>query len=88
MARIITNSDYNSPSRAIIERLGWSTVEELINSESSRMVYKSLNNLAPQYLRDIFEKNSLISSFNLRNTNTDLRIPMKHTAMGPKRIFL
>ena len=58
VARIITNSDYNSPSRAIIERLGWSTVEELINSESSRMVYKSLNNLAPQYLRDIFEKNS------------------------------
>ena len=84
VARIITNSDYNSPSRAIIERLGWSTVEELINSESSRMVYKSLNNLAPQYLRDIFEKNSLISSFNLRNTNTDLRIPMKHTAMGQK----
>ena len=72
VARIITNSDYNSPSRAIIEGLGWSTVEELINSESSRMVYKSLNNLAPQYLSDIFEKNSLISSFNLRKLETNV----------------
>ena len=34
--------------------LGWKTVDELITGESKIMVFKSLNELAPQYLCDLF----------------------------------
>ena len=49
-ARIVTNSSFDSPSRPLIEELGWNTIEQLISNESKTMVFKSLNELAPQYL--------------------------------------
>ena len=48
------------------------------------MVFKSLNELAPQYLCNLFTKNSQCSSRNLRNTETDLRLPKKKSAIGQK----
>ena len=51
------------------------------------MVFKSLNDLAPQYLRNLFTKNSACSSRNLRNTETDLRLPKKRSANGQKCFF-
>ena len=67
-----------------IELLGWKTVDELIPGESKTMVFKSLNELAPQYLCDLFTRNSLCLSYSLRNTGTDLRLPMKKSANGQK----
>ena len=61
-----------------------STVEELIGNESKTMVFKSLNDLAPQYLCNLFTKNSACSSRSLRNTETDLRLPKKRSANGQK----
>ena len=83
-ARIITNSSFDAPSRPLIELLGWKTVDELITGESKTMVFKSLNELAPQYLCDLCTRNSLCSSYSLRNTGTDLRLPMKKSANGQK----
>ena len=53
-ARIITNSSFDAPSRPLIEELGWQTVDQMISSESKTMVFKSLNELAPQYLCELF----------------------------------
>ena len=83
-ARIITNSSFDTSSRPLIAKLGWQTVEELISNESKTMVFKSLNDLAPQYLCNLFTKNSACSSRNLRNTETDLRLPKKRSANGQK----
>ena len=83
-ARIITNSSFDAPSRPLIEKLGWKTVYQLISSESKTMVFKSLNELAPQYLCDPFTRKSLYSSYSLRNTGTDLRLPMKRSTNGQK----
>ena len=83
-ARIVTNSSYDAPSRPLIKELGWKTIQELIQNESETMVFKSLNGLAPQYLCNLFTKNSECSSRSLRNTETDLRLPMKKTANGQK----
>ena len=41
------------------------------------MVFKSLNELAPPYLRSLFRKNSQRTSYRLRNTSTDLRLPKR-----------
>ena len=43
------------------------------------MVYKSLNGLAPNYLRSKFTYRSNVSSYSLRGTNDNLTIPLPHT---------
>ena len=83
-ARMITNSSFDAPSRPLIKRLGWKTVEVLASGESKTMVFKSLNELAPQYLCDLFTQNSSCSSYSLRDTVTDLRLPMKRSANGQR----
>ena len=83
-ARIVTNSSFDSPSRPLIERLGWKTIEQLISNESKTMVFKSLNDLAPQYLSSLLKRNSQCSTRCLRNTETDLRLPKKTSANGQK----
>ena len=43
------------------------------------MVFKSLHELAPPYMCNLFTKTSQVSSRNLRNTATDLRLPKKNS---------
>ncbi len=68
----------------IIRHLGWKTIKELIDSETKIMVLKSLNGLAPPYLKELFVRNSYESLHTLRNTSTDLRLPLMKTANGQK----
>ena len=44
-----------------LEELGWLSIKEMIVKETSTMMYKSLNDLAPQYLSDLFVR--LLDSF-------------------------
>ena len=83
-ARIVTNSSFETPSRPLIEGLGWKTIQQLISNESETMVFKSLNELAPQYLCGLFTRNSQCSARTLRNTDTDVRLPKKKSANGQK----
>ena len=48
--RIVINSLYDASALPLIGSLGWLTIRELIDFETSQMVYKSLNALAPDYL--------------------------------------
>ena len=52
-ARIITGSNYDAPSKPLIESLGWKTINDMIQFESRVMVFNSLNRLTPQYLSDL-----------------------------------
>ena len=81
---VVTNSSFDTPSNQLIEKLGWKTINELIDIESKTMVFKSLNELAPPYLRSLFRKNSQSTSYRLRNTSTDLRLPKKGIENGKK----
>ena len=83
-ARIITNSRCDAPSDNLIKLLGWRKIDEMIQYESRVMVYKSINELAPHYLHDLFIRNIENPSYELRNTATDLQIPKRHTANGQK----
>ena len=40
------------------------------------MVYNSLNGLAPTYLSNIFSRNSIRDTVCLRNSETDLQVPL------------
>ena len=54
VARIVTNSAHDASALPIIRKLGWSTINELIESETLKMVHKSVNNQAPIYLTEMF----------------------------------
>ena len=68
----------------LIKSLSWLTITELIDFEMSKMVYKSLNVIAPDYLRNIFQKISVATNRQLRNSKTDLRLPLLKTSTGQK----
>ena len=80
-ARIVTNSSYDSSASALIKTLNWPTVADMIKVETACMVYKSINDLAPDYLSEMFTKNSACSRKNLRNTATDRQVPLMKLAM-------
>ena len=83
-ARIVTNSPYEAHSQPLIQKLGWPTIQELIESETGEVVYKALLNEAPDYLKGLFHRLSDTQSRMLRNSNTDLRIPLFKTSSGQK----
>ena len=79
-----TNSPYDASALPLIGSLGWLTIRELIDFETSKMVYKSLNAIAPDYLRNLFQKVSEATNRQLRNSKTDLRLPLLRTSTGQK----
>ena len=74
-ARIITNSSYDSPTEALIKELKWPTVKDMIRSETATTTFKSINNLALDYLGRLFIRNSDHKPISLRNAETDLLVP-------------
>ena len=83
-ARIVTNSPYDASALPIIRQLGWQTVNELIVNETLKMVYKCTNDEAPSYLACLLDRLSETSTRELRNTETDLRVPFLRTTCGQK----
>ena len=59
-------------------------IEQLIDRQSKLMVFKCLNDLAPKYLSEVFIKNVYCAARNLRNTTTDLRLPLESSSTGQK----
>ena len=62
----------------------WPTINELFESETLKMVYKSVNDQAPAYLAAMFVEFSVSGKRELRNTKTDLAIPRCRSAFGQK----
>ena len=48
------------------------------------MIYKSVNGLTPTYLSNIFSRNSSRDFIKLRNSETDLRVPLFKMALKLK----
>ena len=52
----MTNSRYDAPSKHLLHKLGWKSIEELIADETKIMAFKSLNDLGPKYMHNMFTK--------------------------------
>ena len=83
-ARIVTNSAYDAHSLPLIKGLGWLTVKELIRFETATTVFKSVNQLCPDYMAQMFQRQREQAMRTLRNTETDLRLPLFRTNNGQK----
>ena len=67
-ARVITKSDYDVEAGPLIDELGWKTVRELILSDTAVMMFKIMNNIAPQYLIGIFQQLRDVHELTLKDT--------------------
>ena len=81
-ARIVTGSLYDAPSVPLHKELCWLSIKEMIVKETSSVIYKSLNDLAPQYLSDLFVRLSDFHTRELQNTKTDLALPLMRIVTG------
>ena len=56
--------------------------------KTATMVYKSLNGLAPDYLKSMFTDRRAISTYSLRNCEGELAVPLPHTNFLKKQFQL
>ena len=75
---------FDTAAAPLLQRLRWLTIDKLISRETCTIVYKSLTDLAPEKLGNIFEKLSNIHTRVLRNTNAILLYHKMRTAYGQK----
>ena len=83
-ARIITKSDYDTEAGPLIDKLGWKTIRELNNNDAAVMMFKIMNNMAPPYLTGMFQPLRELHEIILRDTNSNLRLPLMSSNMGQR----
>ena len=76
----------DAPAKPLIRSLNWPTIDDIIRSETAITIYRSLNGFVPVYLSNLFEKNSTRYVRKLRNTDTDLSLPLRKTNNGQRAI--
>ena len=77
--RIITFSNYNTRSADILQDLGWDTLEQRRSKQLAISVFKSLNNLYPDSLKNFFKPTSRVHSYNVRGALNNVFIPRPRT---------
>ena len=78
-ARILTSSSYDANADDLFVKLGWQKLNLQRDLKTATMVYKSLNGLAPDYLKSMFTNRSAISTYSLRNCEGKLAVPLPRT---------
>ena len=76
-ARAILKADYNTSSNLLLEILKWDRLEIRRKKQKATMMFKSLNESAPMYLRDLFNERS--TNYDLCNSFCNLTLPRPHT---------
>ena len=76
-ARVLTFSGYDTSADSLIEVLGWQKLESQRSFHKAVMVYKSLNGLAPEYMRSMFIHRDTV--YSLRDAQGKLNIQKPRT---------
>lgn len=64
----------------LTQSLGWPTISNLIQEEIAALMYKSLNELSPEYLWNILRRLSESNGRILRSADTDLALTLLKTS--------
>ena len=78
-ARIITGSGWDVRSAQIIRALEWGSVADRRTKQLKSLMFKSANNLVPEYLSDKFTRVNTIHRHNLWGAQHNLFIPRPNT---------
>ena len=68
-----------APTKDMLEKLGWSNLNERRNKQKSLMMFKIVNGMTPVYLKDMLSKNIGMSCYNLRTSRDDIALPRART---------
>ena len=80
VARILTSSSYDADARYLLQQLGWKDLITHCQIQVALMMFKALNDLAPDHLSAMFTERSA-SGYVLRDSTNKLNVPL------PKRSF-
>ena len=84
--RIITFSDYNTRSADILQDLRWDTLEQRRSKQLAISVFKSLNNLYPESLKNVFKPTSGAHSYNVRGASKNVFVPRLRTEAAERAL--
>ena len=84
--RIITFSDYNTRSADILQDFRWDALEQRRSKQLAISVFKSLNNLYPESLKNVFKPTSGVHSYNVQGASNNIFVP-RPRAEAAKRAF-
>ena len=68
-ARLILDKDFDTPSVELFQQLKWMTFPQRVIFQKAVLMYKSLNDQAPIYLRNAFTFTSDVHTQNLRSSS-------------------
>ncbi len=78
----------HGPSTLAFTALGWTSLEERRALMKAKLMYKTVNQLAPQRLCNIFEFSSTVNGYNLRGSSTGFFILRARTEFFKKKLQL
>ena len=87
-AKLVTNSPFDATALPVIRALQWPTVRELIDFESQKIVFRSLNGDAPSYMNKMFTRVNDSTVRSLRNAEVNLTLPSLKSEGGQKCFLL
>ena len=75
--RVITKSDYCSSATALRGKLGWDNLCTRRKKQKLKLMFKTLNDQSPQYLKGLFKPFS--TDYGLGNSDNKLALPKPRT---------
>ena len=75
--RVVTKSDYYSSAAALRGKLGWDNLCTRRKKQKLKLVFKTLNDQSPEYLKGLFKPFS--TDYGLRNSDNKLVLPKPRT---------
>ena len=78
-ARIITGSRWDARSAPLLHALNWDSLADRRAKQLKSLMFKTVNNLAPEYLSDKFQSTNSIHKHNLRGAQHNLFVPRPNT---------
>ena len=75
--RVMTKSDYYSSATALRGKLGWDNLCTRRKKQKMKLMFKTLNDQSPEYLKGLFKPFS--TDYGLRNSDNKLALPKPRT---------
>jgi len=82
VARIITGASYEIRLKDILHSLGRKTLAKCRDLTVATLMYKCVNNMAPNYLKELFKNVYDVPSYNLRGSSHNLFLPRVNIEYG------
>ena len=85
-ARILTFSSYDTDVEDLFSKLGWRKLSSQREMQKAIMVFRSLNGLTPEYLRELFVNRSDVTEYLLTDSVNKLAVPLPCTNFLKKQL--